>query len=388
MFDLVTFNIVVICLALAFSLAWFVLWRSFSHPREIGGWVVCCALMTLGSGFVLHSFIMDAFDESFWGHVLLTAGFGMLWYQACRLANRPAPWIGLAALNGVGVVALVFAMPHPKALQCVYSTFSAGPFLMSIAVLARYLPLSPAIRLSIFGLATATVGEVVRAVVVLILLVEGIPASLSNPIAIAAVLFIVFGIVMCMFGFLLGVIERERDILTALAVRDDLTGLFSRRHFQDSLERHCRLALQDGRPFCLLALDLDGFKLVNDAHGHAAGDDCLKRFGDVARARLRGADEIARIGGDEFGVILPDTLLPEAVRLAEAVREAVAEEVIRTGTTELRLTLSVGVAEWNRERCATPATLKAVADKALYRAKREGRNRTASARPAWVAEAG
>lgn len=388
MFDLITFNIVVIGIALAFSVAWFVLWRSFSHPREIGGWVVCCSLMTAGAGFVLHSFIVDAYDESFWGHVLLTGGFGMLWYQACRLAGQPTPWIGLVVLNAGGFFALSIARDAPVALQWTYSILSAGPFLMSIFVLARHMQASPALRLSIFGLATATVGEVIRAIVVTVLLVDGVPALISNPVAIAAVLFIVFGVVMCMFGFLLGVIERERAMLTALAVRDDLTGLFSRRHFQDSLDRHCREGAERGLPFCLLALDLDGFKGVNDEHGHAAGDDCLKRFGDVARSRLRGADEVARIGGDEFGVILPDTRMLEAVRLAEEVRQAVAAETVRTANADLHLSVSVGVAEWNPERPTTPAELKAVADEALYRAKREGRNRTAVARPATVAEAG
>ncbi|OYX89708.1 MAG: hypothetical protein B7Y84_04045 [Azorhizobium sp. 32-67-21] len=387
-FDLVTFNIAILCLALAFGFAWFVLWRIFAHPHEIGGWVVCSVLIAIGAAFVLHSYASEAFDESFWGHVLLTAGFSMIWLQARSLAGQSLPWRGLLALNAGNLVALLVATPDPVALQVVYSITSAGPFLVSIWTLARHMSASPATRLSMFGLAVASLGEAVRLLVVLLYLTDEIPASLSNPVAIAAVLSIVFGITLCMFGFLLGVIERERSELTRIAVRDDLTGLFSRRHFQESLSRACRPAAGEARPLSLMALDLDGFKQVNDSHGHAAGDECLRRFADTARSLLKGAGEVARVGGDEFCVILPDTRLMDAMRLAEDLRRSVEAEAIDFPGGTLQMTVSIGVAEWHANPPMTPADLKAAADEALYRAKREGRNRIASARPTPVAVAG
>ena len=103
--------------------------------------------------------------------------------------------------------------------------------------------------------------------------------------------------------------ERKRlePQIQEIADRDALTGLFSRRRFQEELEREVSRARRHGRPGALLVLDLDGFREVNDSLGHAAGDELLTRIGEALRSILRDSDVLARIGGDEFALILPDT---------------------------------------------------------------------------------
>ena len=175
------------------------------------------------------------------------------------------------------------------------------------------------------------------------------------------------------------------DRVLRLATVDAGTGLFNRRYLMDALKRGCRTAVQTGRPLCLVMLDLDHFKQVNDSHGHAVGDLVLRECAAIASLVVGRAGVLGRIGGEEFLVLLPDTGLPAALALAERLRAAVAEHkfVLPAGAgTELpggnrlqhRQTASLGVAAWQDEM-TDASQLMAEADRGLYLSKRGGRNR-------------
>lgn len=157
------------------------------------------------------------------------------------------------------------------------------------------------------------------------------------------------------------------------ALTDPLTRLPNRRAFVQSLAQH-RLR-GDATPGCVALFDIDHFKRVNDTHGHAAGDCVLQNFAAVAARQLRGNDVIARLGGEEFAVLLPGADLQQAQAVCERVRKAVAEASTHYGAATIRVTVSGGVALIDGEG---EATLNA-ADEALYRAKTSGRNRLALA---------
>ena len=161
------------------------------------------------------------------------------------------------------------------------------------------------------------------------------------------------------------------DTCVEQASTDHLTGLANRRRFERQLEREVARTARHGRPFCLITVDIDHFKRVNDTHGHETGDEAIKSVARVLQQGTRGIDLAARVGGEEFAVILTETGLQGAVEVAERLRLAVkAIDIPSIGS----LAASFGVAE-----CPSQATssreLLVRADAALYEAKREGRDR-------------
>jgi diguanylate cyclase (GGDEF)-like protein len=159
---------------------------------------------------------------------------------------------------------------------------------------------------------------------------------------------------------------------------DPLTGAANRGAFDEELARRCELAGARGEAFTLVLADIDHFKNINDTYGHPVGDRVLTAFAEFLRARVRKTDMIARYGGEEFGVILPGATLRPALRKARKLIEELARaDWAVDAATKLRFTASMGVAAWHDGDDA--AALIERVDRALYRAKHEGRNRVSKA---------
>jgi diguanylate cyclase (GGDEF)-like protein len=157
--------------------------------------------------------------------------------------------------------------------------------------------------------------------------------------------------------------------------RDALTGLPNRRAFDEELAREVARAARAGAPLAVVVLDVDRFKGVNDTRGHAAGDAVLREIAARAAAAVRAGDFVARIGGEEFALLLHGTDLPGALDLAERVRVAVGAAPFQTGSGQLTVTASLGCAVLGPED--TAEALVGRADARLYDAKRGGRDRVA-----------
>ena len=164
------------------------------------------------------------------------------------------------------------------------------------------------------------------------------------------------------------------------ALTDVLTGLYNRRHAMERLTQEWAEAERSHRPLCILALDIDHFKSVNDKHGHDTGDAALRQFAEVLRVYSRTPDVPCRFGGEEFLLIAPDTPLEGALNLAERIRLGIQNKPLVAAGVSLHLTVSIGVAEKSARHANIDQLIKA-ADEALYHAKQNGRNRTEKARP-------
>jgi diguanylate cyclase (GGDEF)-like protein len=183
-------------------------------------------------------------------------------------------------------------------------------------------------------------------------------------------------------------IDREfQQQIHRLLVHDELTGLLTSKSFFSELRREAARAEADAKPFCVLMMDLDHFKEVNDTYGHLAGSETLEEVGAVIKSSLRAGDVGARFGGEEFAAFLLDADYTQGMVAAERVRAAIEEHefpATRRGSEEEprthRMTISVGVAAFPND-ASDPIQLVEKADSALYRAKRSGRNRVCAYRP-------
>jgi diguanylate cyclase (GGDEF)-like protein/PAS domain S-box-containing protein len=178
------------------------------------------------------------------------------------------------------------------------------------------------------------------------------------------------------FVALMDITERKEleSELEKLATTDDLTGLYNRRSFQTGSETAIRHARSEGRPLSLLLLDVDQFKGINDTHGHEIGDATLRQLATALQMVLRSDDVPARVGGEEFAVLLPNTDLRQAEALAERAGELISGQEINGRDSRFRLTVSIGIADLTPEVRSLSELLRR-ADAALYQAKARGRNR-------------
>ena len=168
--------------------------------------------------------------------------------------------------------------------------------------------------------------------------------------------------------------------LELLSITDGLTKLHNHRHFQDELARAFEESQRYQRPLSLAMIDIDFFKKFNDTHGHAVGDDVLKRAAELFRSSVRSTDLVARYGGEEFAVMMPETMLDDACAFAEKIRHLIETTPLNTQAGPLNVTVSLGVASVPQSRIESAKELIVAADKALYRAKKNGRNQVQAER--------
>ena len=375
--DLFTIYVFIVFLGCSFSIAWLVVWRSYATVRGPGTWLISNLCAVIGSGAVAYSYVHPSAVITIGAHVLIALALALLWAGLRQFYNLQVPWVLLLLWTGVIAVALTLFHDDPVALRFFYSLSGALPFLLMARDLLRDPAATPASRLCAIAMGIATLGEVMTFVAVLAYATNIIPEKISNPLAIVSVLLAIFGCVSACFGFLLAAMEKVRSDLSALVIADDLTGIGSRRYFLERIEAEVVHARRVGSVFCLLMIDLDRFKDINDAYGHAAGDQCLRHFARVASERIRRTDLLARTGGDEFCLILPDTTIGEGMRVVDDLLRAVRQHVMTWEGIELPFTASIGIVQWDPASPQTVEQLRADVDQALYRAKQGGRDRGA-----------
>ena len=164
--------------------------------------------------------------------------------------------------------------------------------------------------------------------------------------------------------------------LTELSITDELTKIYNYRFFQLMLEKEWDRARRYKRALSCILFDIDNFKRINDLYGHLHGDKILREIAELINRSIRKSDYLARYGGEEFVILLPDANLRNSIKLAEKLRKLIEEHSFYANEQTLRLTISLGVVSNEIPEVASASALVEMADKALYKAKREGKNCT------------
>ncbi|GAB1717061.1 MAG: diguanylate cyclase [Nitrobacter sp.] len=328
------------------------------------------------------------------GHVdsmlpLLFGGGGLI-FAIClcamgiqRFYEGPVSWQATfitLALSVAGLALFLYVRDDMRMRIFIYSTAQAAPIAMTLKLVLsrREGRINSGAQLAGIVGALIICVSVIRVVCSFLDIGGGVSYVNFNGLQAALILVLVFLSMTWNFGFLLMAIDRLRNEVADLALVDDLTGVANRRQLLARLEEACAMSQRSGEPFALLVIDLDGFKEINDAHGHAAGDACLRHFTLMAQMQLRPGDLLARTGGDEFCILLPAMTLDEGAVIARRVLTACRDDAAGCTGADVPIAASIGLAQWTREIGVCSERLLADADHALYVAKNQGKNRYAA----------
>jgi diguanylate cyclase (GGDEF)-like protein len=374
---------------LALGLIWAYVMRSYPKFAAARFWTASAFAAALGAALATLRFATD------WDSLLpLLAGGTVLIFAAClaamgikRFYGQEVTWRGTALITGLSFSGLTFFIFGYDSMPMRVLIYSVGQSL-PLALTLRLLLSRQNGRANPGGRLAAVVAMIIIAIYALraagsLLPIGGeISFIRFSPAQSVLILMLVFLSMAWNFGFLLMAIDRLRNEVADLALLDDLTGVGNRRYLLQRLTEECAKSARSGEPFALLVVDLDGFKAINDTHGHAAGDACLQHFTLMAQTRLRSGDVLARSGGDEFCILLPAATLRVGAMIARRVLEVCREDAAGCVGADVPIALSIGVAQWTREIGPFPDRLMAAADQALYAAKNNGKNRYAVYDPA------
>ena len=373
---------------LALGLIWAYVMRSYPSFEAARFWTGSAFVAAAGAALAM---LRVAFPDTL--VPLLFAGTALI-LAICLAAmgirkffHQPVSWGDTLLITGLGAAGLcVFTFVHDSvpARMTVFTIAQALPMLHSLnLLLSRHEGrANPGARLA--GIVTILILVIfaARLLGALTGMGGGVSYMHFSPAQSVVILVLVFLSMSLNFGFLLMAMDRLRNEVADLALLDDLTGVGNRRYLLQRLTEECTRSERSGQPFALLVIDLDGFKAINDTHGHAAGDACLQHFTLMAQTRLRPGDMLARTGGDEFCIVLPSSTLREGAMIARRVLEVCRADAEQCTGNDIPVAVSIGVAQWAREMGAYPDRLIAAADHALYDAKKAGRNGFATYDPA------
>lgn len=286
------------------------------------------------------------------------------------------PWILASLLIGLGVLGYtgIFRRPAAAGLRVLLLVgfiwglcLHQGGYSLFTGYLFVLVSIYPIFMHQRYGLAIPWIAA--AAYLSLSVVAGSLSSVMSAQVGWDAGLLVLIGHLAC--G--LGLASQHYRQLHKLAHTDELTGLSNRRHFRESVERELELVRRDGRPLTLITYDLDNFKQINDQHGHPSGDAVLRHFADLLRINTRRNDVVARIGGDEFAVVLPDMSADSAESYVQSILDTLSLERIAIPGGTIQLSASAGVVTADRKGPFDIHELMRRSDENLYRSKRSRR---------------
>jgi len=367
---------------LAQGLFWAYVVRSYPKLDAARFWTGAAFAAASGSALAMLRFEVESLLPLLIGGTIMIFAACLAAMGIRRLYDQTVSWRGTILITGLSFAGLSFFIVGYDSMPLRVLVHSLGQAMPLALVLKLLLsrqdePRNPGARLAGIVAVLMIAVYAVRAIGSLLLFGGGMSITGTNPLQSVLVLVLMFLSITLNFGFLLMAIDRLRSEVAELALLDDLTGVGNRRHLMQRLTDECARSERSGEPFALLAIDLDGFKAINDSNGHAAGDACLQHFTLMAQTRLRPGDMLARTGGDEFCIVLPASTLREAAMIARRILEICRDDAEACVGADIPISISIGVAQWTAEVGAFPDRLISHADRALYAAKNDGKNRYA-----------
>lgn len=372
--DFLTLYIVILLNSLTVSVIWAAVsyvYRSFVTARI---WLAGCLLSMIGGAVLSLQGNAGALIPAIVGNGFVIYGFCLVWVGVRHFYGVDKGWRASVVITIASMLCMIAAFESWHWRNVVYATAQSVPMLLAAIFLIRRPERKLGDWIAATAMLTGVVGHAVETAMNFALMSGYIDRPFYDVIESYALLCVIFSGVVWNFGFVVMAMDRLRDEIAALASKDELTDLPTRRLFLERLSAEVTRSGRTGRPFAVFIIDLDLFKEINDEHGHAAGDDALRHLARTLSSHLRPTDFLARYGGDEFCVVLPETTAAQAKACASALVEAVRSEPWRWQGHSFPLSISLGATLWSKVRPAPSSALMEQADQALYAVKKRGRN--------------
>ncbi|MCP4138869.1 MAG: GGDEF domain-containing protein [Chloroflexi bacterium] len=352
--------------------------KSYNGVREaaLATFSMAFAFLTIRLG---NEFQVEQITSGFLSNLFFISGFVLFYLAICRFSDKsPNRWVVYGFIPLVYLVLIAVRLFRIRAIPLLYISAIATLVLnLSTAFtlyksdtrryrLAAYLTALPLLIYGFISISRMIISFFDQTVIM-----PGLPSSS----AIFDIMSLFIASYLWSSGFILMVGQRLQSNLSDLAMNDALTRIRNRRAMQDMLDFEMRRVEKEVRDFSIILIDIDHFKQVNDTYGHDIGDLVLQWFASTLQHKMRVQDVVARWGGEEFLILLPDTLLEEAMQIAERLRSSIFSSTIDIPSGSLQITFSAGVSTSVESRSVDE--LYTIADQALYIAKQD-RNKVVS----------
>lgn len=370
--DFTTLYIIILLNSLSFAVVWAVIAMAYRSITAARYWFWALAMTCVGGPMLLigdsHAILGHA------GLAVVSGSFTMMW-QGVRVFGGRKP---LLAVVAIGTASTFFALTtlgiSQEAVNLIGAVSQIAPVALAISALMSMRPRHIGALVAVLAATIMVIGQGAEAGSNLLRLTGHLSSEGYYAVAAWFLVCAVVGGSVWNLGFLLMAVDRLRSELQALATHDDLTNLLNRRGLREKITL-CEDSVRRSQGAAVfMMIDLDKFKAINDHFGHAAGDAALVSIAAITKRMLRGGDVLARVGGDEFCVLLPHTDYDTASSLATLLSAAIAADPFVWKGQQINLSASIGLTEWTSRSNFGLAEGISLADDALLETKRGSRN--------------
>jgi diguanylate cyclase (GGDEF)-like protein len=370
--DFTTLYVLILLNSVGFAVTWAMISYSYRTVVSARFWfaallMTCLSgpLLVLGEGSRLLTYV---------GILLTVASFAMIWQGVRVFSDRPPQWGRVAALLLASGISMMMFGSSREADNIIFAVSQLVPIVSTIAALLMFDRRSVGVWVAAVAGSVLVAGQSAEAVTNLLHTAGVMTTDDYYSVAAWFLVCAIVGASILNLGLLLIVTDRLRAELYSLATRDDLTGLPNRRALRERMALVEKSAKRKNQSAVVMMIDLDHFKAINDQYGHDAGDAALVHIASVLNSFLREFDFLARVGGDEFCMLLPNTKSELATAIALRLNEAIARRRMHWRGDRIAVPASIGFAEWQPGSEVSLSESLSLADEKMFGTKRRGRS--------------
>ncbi|MDM7853205.1 GGDEF domain-containing protein [Pseudochrobactrum kiredjianiae] len=343
--DFTTLFTIILLNSIGFAIIWAIISVSYRSMLAARYWFAALMMTFLSGPFLIFG------EQSQWlnytGNVLVIFGLGLIWQGIRVFLKQPPLWGWLTLLVSASILAMAFLGSSQPTNNVIFALGQIVPMGVALFTLITTGSRQTGTWVAAGSCSLLIIGQTLEAITNTLRLADVMSTEAYYDYASWFLVLAILGVSISNLGFLLMTVDQMRNELYVLAIRDELTGLPNRRALMKKIKDIEKKAKHSHLHVATLMIDFDKFKTINDNYGHSTGDAALIHFSGVIKRNLRDNDFFARMGGDEFCILMPAIEMPEALVIVEQITKAIASTPLDWRGTRLTMSTSIGINHWN-----------------------------------------